>query len=34
MNKLSSLGIIAGAVFALGSQCLYTVYPGERVNST
>lgn len=32
MNRLTSLGIFAGALLTLGSACIYTVYPGERVN--
>jgi len=28
MNKLTSIGIIAGGLFVLGSQCIYTVNPG------
>lgn len=32
MNKLASFGIVAGTLFLIGTQCVYTVYPGERVH--
>jgi hypothetical protein len=28
MNKLTSLGIFAGGLFIVASQCIYTVNPG------
>lgn len=31
MKGITTLGVVAGALLAIGSQVIYTVNPGERV---